>query len=311
MHTVIIGVGGVGGYYGGKISKSGQKVTMIARGKHLEAILENGLQIKSIEGDFITHPKITNDISQVEKADLILICTKSWQVQSAAQSIEPLLKENTVVIPLQNGADNADKVMASIDKKHVLGGLCKIYSKMEAPGVISHFGHTPEIIFGELDASKTDRLLQVKEVFDKASFLNTISENIHLDIWSKFMFIATVSGLGGLTRATIGKMYVYPELQKMLRATATEIYQIALAKGISLPSSLVDGIMGFISKQPYDATASTQRDIMAGRPSELDNFNGFIVKEGQRLGVETPTNTFIYSCLQPMEAKARLPKNKT
>ncbi|MBQ4801798.1 2-dehydropantoate 2-reductase [Aquimarina sp. MMG015] len=310
MHTVIIGVGGVGGYFGGKISHSGQKVSMIARGTHLQAILNNGLKIKSIDGDFETKPfLVTDDIKKVDKADLILICTKSWQVIEAAELIKPMLKEDTIVIPLQNGADNTEKVMSVIDPKYVLGGLCKIYSKIESPGVISHFGHAPEVIFGELNENTSERLLKVKEVFDKAGFKNKVSENIQGDIWSKFMFIATVSGLGALTRATIGEMYAHPELNKMLRNTALEIYQVALKKEVAMPPNIVEGIMNFIGKQPYTATASTQRDIMEGKPSELDNFNGFIVKEGKKLGVETPTNAFVYSCLQPMEAKARKAKN--
>ncbi len=310
MHTVIIGVGGVGGYFGGKISHSGQKVSMIARGNHLQAILNNGLKIKSIDGDFETQPfLVTDNIGKVDKADLILICTKSWQVKQATELIKPILKDNTLVIPLQNGADNAEKVMSVIDKKHVLGGLCKIYSKIESPGIISHFGHTPEVIFGELNENTSQHLLKVKEVFDKSGFKNRVSENIQVDIWSKFMFIATVSGLGALTRATIGEMYAHPELNKMLKNTAHEIYKVALKKEVVMPPNIVEGIMNFIGKQPYTATASTQRDIMEGKPSELDNFNGFIVKEGKKLGVETPTNTFIYSCLQPMEAKARKAKN--
>ncbi len=310
MHTVIIGVGGVGGYFGGKISNSGQKVTFVARGKHLEAIQKNGLQVKSIAGDFVTTPfMVTNDVNSIEKPDLVLICTKSWQVIEAAELIKPILKEDTIVIPLQNGADNAEKVLSVLDQKHVLGGLCKIYSKIESSGVISHFGHTPEVVFGEINKNKTTRLQSVKKVFDKAGFNNTISEDIYVDIWSKFMFIATVSGLGALTRATIGEMYENDGTQKILEQTATEIYKIGKTKGVALPENLVDKIMTFISKQPYNSTASTQRDILEGRPSELDNFNGFIVKEGKKLGIFTPANTFIYSCLQPMEAKARERKN--
>ncbi|WP_282085488.1 ketopantoate reductase family protein [Aquimarina algiphila] len=310
MHIVVIGVGGVGGYFGGKIANSGQKVTLIARGKHLDAIRKNGLQVKSIDGNFVTHPfLVTDNIDTLEKADLVLICTKSWQVAEVAKLIMPILKENTVVIPLQNGADNAEKVCAVLDKKYVLGGLCRIYSKIEAPGVISHFGHSPEVVFGELDKSKTDRLQNIKEIFDKAGFKNTISEDIEVDIWSKFMFIATVSGLGALTRATIGEMYENPDVKELLEQTATEIYKIGTGKNVNLPKDLVDRIMVFISKQPYDSTASTQRDIIEGRPSELDNFNGFIVKEGIKLDISTPINGFTYRCLQPMEVKARSAKN--
>ncbi|WP_025743432.1 ketopantoate reductase family protein [Aquimarina pacifica] len=306
MHTVIIGVGGVGGYFGGKIAHSGQKVTFVARGKHLEAMQTNGLEVKSVDGDFKTNSfKATDVLKQVEKADLILICTKSWQVANAGELIKPILKDTTIVMPLQNGADNAEKLCDVIDSKHVVGGLCKIYSKIEAPGIISHFGHPPEIIFGELDALKTQRLQIPKAIFDKAGFLSTISDNIHVDIWSKFMFIATVSGLGALTRATIGEMYQNPETRNIMSETATEIHNIGTAKGVTLPENLVDRIMTFISMQPFDSTASTQRDIMAGRPSELYNFNGFIVREGEKLEIATPTNHFIYSCLQLMENKAR------
>ncbi|SHJ32240.1 ketopantoate reductase family protein [Aquimarina spongiae] len=306
MHTVIIGVGGVGGYFGGKISNSNQKVTLVARGQHLEAIQNNGLQVKSIQGDFVTHPyMVTDDIGEVEKADLILICTKSWQVIAAAKMVIPLLKEGTVVMPLQNGADNIEKLLSVLPPKHVVGGLCKIYSKIEDYGVISHFGHDPEVVFGEIDKNKTERIQKIKQLFDTAGFRNTISEDIYVDIWSKFMFIATVSGLGALTRITIGEMYENIGTKSILEQTATEIFKVGMAKGVQLPDDLVSRIMSFIGKQPYDSTASTQRDILEGRPSELDNFNGFIVKEGEKLGIETPVNSFIYSCLQPIEAKAR------
>lgn len=306
MHIVIIGTGGVGGYFGGKISKSGQKVTFLARGKHFEAIRKGGLRVKSIDEDFVTFPFLVTDIiDKIEKADLILICTKSWQVEEVSSMLKPILKKSTTVIPLQNGADNASKVASALGIEYVLGGLCKIYSKIESPGVISHFGYTPEIIFGELDKTITNRLQKVKKVFDKAGIKNKISKDIHVDIWSKFIFIATLSGLGGLTRATIGEMYKNPNIRDILEQTATEIYAIGLAKGVLLPQNLVAQIMDFISKQPYESTASTQRDIMQGKPSEIENFNGYIVKEGKRLGISTPINTFIYSCLQPMEAKSR------
>ncbi len=310
MHTVVFGVGGVGGYFGGKISNSGQKVTLIARGEHLKAIKNNGLKVNSINGDFVTHPYlVTDQINEAEKADLILVCTKSWQVAEAAKLVLPIIKENTVVIPLQNGADNVEKLLSAVPKQHVLGGLCKIYSKIETPGVISHFGHDPEVVFGEIEGTLTKRLSTIQQVFNKAGFHNTISKNIYVDIWSKFMFIATVSGLGALTRLTIGEMYQDSGTQNLLEKTAQEIYEIGVAKGIGLPSDLVKRIMAFIGKQPFDSTASTQRDILEGRPSELDNFNGFIVEEGKKLGIFTPVNAFIYSCLQPMEAKARLTKN--
>ncbi len=306
MHIVIVGIGGVGGYFGGKIAQSGQKVTMIARGQHLAAIRAKGLQVRSIEGDFTVHPHhVTDTIADVVPADLLFICTKSWQVAEAAASVRSLVHQDTIVIPLQNGADNAERIATIVPTENVIGGLCKLYSKIEAPGVISHFGYTPEIIVGALEASQKERLSVVQEVLTLAGIKHHVSDTIQIAIWSKFMFIATVSGLGALTRATIGAMYASPVLQKMLRETATEMHAVAIARGVPLPDTLVDRTLAFIAKQPYEATASTQRDIMEGRPSELENFNGFIVQEGKKLGIPTPMNELIYHCLLPMETKAR------
>ncbi len=306
MKIVVYGIGGVGGYFGGKLTQTKNEVVFIARGEHLNTIQKEGLKVKSIKGDFIVKPELaTNDISKVGKADLILVCTKSWQVEDAAKTINPLLHDETMVLPLQNGANNAEKLLKVLDKKHVLAGLCRIYSKVDAHGVVNHFAHEPEIIFGELDNEISDRIKEVDKVFKEANFLSTVPEDIHVEVWTKFMFIATVSGIGGLTRVTIKEMADDNYLNNVMRQTATEIYNVAKAKKINLSEKIVDGIMNFIENQPAGTTASTQRDIMEGRPSELENFNGYIVREGKNLDVEVPTNEFIYHCLLPQEIKAR------
>lgn len=306
MKIVVYGIGGVGGYFGGRLTQTNNEVLFIARGKHLDAIQKNGLQVKSANGDFIAKPILaTNDISKIGKVDLVLICTKSWQVEEAAKIIKPLLHDETMVLPLQNGADNAEKLLNILDKKHVLAGLCRIYSKVDAPGVVNHFAHEPEIVFGELDNVLSERIKKLDKVFKEAKFLSTIPEDIHVEIWTKFMFIATVSGIGGLTRVTIKEMADDTYLNNIMRQTAIEIYNVAKAKNINLSEKVVSGIMNFIEVQPAGTTASTQRDIMEGRPSELENFNGYIVKQGKKLGIETQTNEFIYHCLLPQEVKAR------
>ncbi len=204
---VVYGIGGVGGYFGGKLIQAGYDVTFIARGAHLKAVKEKGLHVKSINGDFIAKPTLaTDDITKVPQADLVLLGVKSWQVKDAAKQIKTILTKNTSVLPLQNGANNADTLLTVLEKQNILAGLCKIVSKIEAPGVINHFVYEPEIIFGELENTKTERVKQLQEVFDKAGFKNTISDNIHLDIWEKFLFIATVSGIGALTRSNFGVM---------------------------------------------------------------------------------------------------------
>ena len=305
MKIVVIGAGGVGGFFGGKIAKAGYDVTFIARGKHLETISTNGLQVKSIDGDFTVFPKVTDDISSVKNPDLIILGVKSWQVVDVAKQIKPILNSSTMVLPLQNGADNADKLRSVLPTKNVVAGLSRIVSKIEAPGVINHFAFVPQINFGEYDNSKTARIQKVKAVFDKARIKNRVSEDIHLDIWRKFLFITNISGIGALTRVVFGMMREDKAIRKMILDTASEIKQVANAKGIALTEKDIETAIQAIDTTDYNTTASMQRDILEGRPSELENFNGYIVHQGERLDIKTPVNSFIYYALLPQEKLAR------
>lgn len=305
MNIIVIGAGGVGGYFGGKLAKAGFNVTFIVRGKHLEAIKKNGLQVKSINGDFTVHPKVTDAISAIKNPDLVILGIKSWQIIEVAKQLKPVINKNTMVLPLQNGADNADKLLSILEKENVLAGLCKIVSKVEAPGIINHFAYDPEIVFAEYDNTKTDRIKSIKTIFDKAGFNNTIPDNIHLDIWKKFLFIATVSGIGALTRVVFGDFRKDDNVRQMLYDTANEIVAVANAKNVLLNNSHIEMIMNVIDNLDYKTTASMQRDVMQGRPSELENFNGYIVKQGELLNVSTPVNKFVYQCLLPQEKQAR------
>jgi len=305
MNIVVFGTGGVGGYFGAKLHKAGFKVTFIARGKQLAAIKSNGLQIKSINGDFIIHPEVTDDASTLVSPDLILLGVKSWQITEVAHIVKPIIDKNTMVLPLQNGADNADKLRAVLNIENVLAGLCKIVSKVEDYGIINHFAFDPEIIFGEYNNEQTSRIKQLKLVFDKAGFKNKLSENIHLDIWRKYLFITTVSGIGALTRSLFGVMKQNDAIMDMMLKTAQEIKQVANTKGISISDADVERTLKMFDQMPFGTTASMQRDMMEKKPSELENFNGYIVKQGVELGVETPLNSFVYNCLLPQEESVR------
>ena len=305
MKIVVIGTGGVGGYFGGRIAKAGYDVTFVARGKHLEAIKKNGLYIKSISGDFKLTPKITDVLNSITNPDLIILGVKSWQVLDVAQQIRPILTPKTMVLPLQNGADNADKLLSVLPKKNVLAGLSRIVSKIEAPGIINHFAFIPQINFGECDNSKTERIQHLQTIFDNAGFKNVHSEDIYLDIWRKFLFITTISGIGALTRAVFGIMRESETIRSIIYKTADEIKQIANAKGIQLTNKDIETTIQAVDKNDFNTTASMQRDLMEGRPSELENFNGYIVQQGIELGIHTPTNSLIYHCLLPQEEQAR------
>ncbi len=306
MEILVYGIGGVGGYFGGKLAHAGYNVSMIARGEHLKEIQTNGLEIESIHGNFKVNPKlVTSDIRMVPKPELIILGVKSWQIPSVAREIKPIMGDDTIVLPLQNGADNYEKLSNILPEKNILAGLCFIVSFLDRPGKIKHTAFEPMITFGEIDNSRTKRVLQMKQIFVEAGIASTIPENIQLEIWKKFLFICTVSGLGGLTRVSIDKIRESKYLSEMMRKSAREILQVGKAKDIPLQEKHLDMVFDIINSQPAGTTASTQRDIMNGKPSELENFNGFIVREGERLNVETPVNRYIYECLKPMEEKAR------
>jgi len=306
MKILVYGAGGVGGYFGARLAESGNKVSFIARGEHMRAIKESGLQLESINGDITVHPElVTNDINEVGTPDLILLGVKSWQLSEVASELKKIISKDTIVLPLQNGADNYEKLTEILPKENVLAGLCFIVSYIEKPGKIKHASFEPRIVFGEADNSQSERISIISNLFSEAriDFLNP--ENVQLEIWKKFLFICTISGIGGLTRVSIDKIRNSAYLFDLMKQTSAEIRSVANAKDIPLNNEHIEKAFQIIENQPQGTTASTQRDIMEGKPSEIENFNGFIVREGERLGIKTPVNKMIYECLKPMEEQAR------
>ena len=306
MKILVYGAGGVGGYFGARLAESGNKVSFIARGEHMRAIKESGLQLESINGDITVHPElVTNDNNEVGTPDLILLGVKSWQLSEVASELKKIISKDTIVLPLQNGADNYEKLTEILPKENVLAGLCFIVSYIENPGKIKHASFEPRIVFGEADNSQSERISIISNLFSEAriDFLNP--ENIQLEIWKKFLFICTISGIGGLTRVSIDKIRNSAYLLDLMKQTSGEIRSVANAKGIPLNDEHIEKAFQIIENQPQGTTASTQRDIMEGKPSEIENFNGYIVTEGERLGIKTPVNKMIYECLKPMEEQAR------
>lgn len=310
MHIVIYGTGGVGGYFGSRLAQAGNKVTFIARGKHLQAIQQNGLQLKSYKGNYTVFPAdATDDITQIsEKIDLVLIAVKTWQLPKVATHIKKVLFDETMVISLQNGVTNQDILSDILGKERVLGGLCTIVSKIEESGIITHISYEPTIVFGELDNKKTERALLLKQKFEEANIKTILADDIQVAIWTKFLYISTVSAIGALTRSTIGEMIAVPEIKEIMLQTAYEIVEVAKVKGVLLPSDIVQKQFKIIENQPYDTTSSLQRDIMGGKPSELEAQNGAIVKMGKKWNVPTPINHFIYYSLIVQEQKHRKKK---
>ena len=306
MRVAVYGTGGVGGYFGGQLALAGEQVYFIARGAHLQAIRENGLEVASVKGNFkIIHALAAETPSEIGAVDVVLVAVKAWQVPEIATKLEPLLGPDTFVVPLENGVESADQLATVIGKHRVAGGLCKIISFIEGPGKIKHAGAEPFIAFGELDNSKSERTEKLLEAFQRVGVASKIPEDIHAAIWEKFLFIASISGIGAVTRSPIGILRTVPETRAMLEEAMHEIYRVALAKGIQLKDTVLSKTMGFVDQLPATGTSSMQRDIAEGKPSELEAQNGAVVRFGKEKNVPTPVHAFIYNCLLPSELNAR------
>jgi 2-dehydropantoate 2-reductase len=305
MKVAIIGTGGVGGYFGGKIAKAGFDVTFLARGKQLEALQNNGLTVKSILGDFhVDSVQATDSISSIGKCDLVILCSKAWQLKEVLIDLKSILKDDSVILPLQNGVVAADELETVINKNNIIGGLCRIFSQIESPGVINHFGITPIIVFGELDNSKSDRILRIKEMFDKSGIDSRISDNIIAELWKKFIGIC-VSGLLAVAKSTYGEIRELPETRQMMIDLMNEVYSLSQKIGIQIESDFVDKSVLAIDKFPYETTSSLTRDVWEGKPSEIEYQNGTVIRLAEKYNVDVPINRFVYSCILPMEKKAR------
>lgn len=305
MRIAIVGSGGVGGYFGAKLALGGNDVTFIARGEHLKTIKQKGLKIKGISGDFMVFPvKATDRIEEAGVVDLVILGVKAWQVKEIAKELIPIVGDETVIIPLQNGVLAAEELKEQINERNVIGGLCRIMSRIESPGVINHFGIEPAIVFGELNNKKSEKVIQIKKVFDESGIDSRIAENIQVDLWKKFISICA-SGLLAVTRSTYGEIRELKETRQLTHELLNEIFKVSQAAGISIKPDYIDKAIGFIDGYPYDSTSSLTRDVWEGKPSEIEYQNGTVVKLGEKYGVDTPVNRFIYSCILPLERKAR------
>ena len=306
MRIAVVGAGGVGGYFGGRLSESGQDVTFVARGKHGDAIRRDGLRVKSINGDFVVKPaRVTDSSSSVGTADLVIVGVKAWQLAEISRALLPMLGADTIVMPLQNGVEAAGQLAEVLGKDHVVGGLCKIITAVDAPGCIVHSGIDPLIAVGELDGSTSGRIDWLRDLFRQANVKVEVPKDIRISLREKFLLIAPWSGLAALTRIPIGILRDLPETRDLLERAMCEVQALASAHRIDLASDIVSTTLAFIDGVPPEGTASMQRDIAAGRPSELESMNGAVVRLGRINGTDTPVNAFVYDCLRPLELVAR------
>jgi 2-dehydropantoate 2-reductase len=306
VRIAVFGTGAVGGYFGARLAQAGEEVAFIARGEQLRALQDRGLRVDSPKGDFAVRPvRATDDPAQVGPVDVVLVGVKAWQVGEAAQAMRPLVGPETFVVPLQNGVEAPSQLAAVLGDEHVLGGLCRIISQVVEPGHVRHAGLEPYVALGELDNRPSERAARLRETFARAGVAAEVPPDIGVAMWGKFLFIASFSGVGAVTRVPAGVLRSLPETRRMLEGAMHEVLAVARARGIGLPEESISQTLGLIDGLPPGGTASMQRDIVAGRPSELESQNGAVVRLGREAEVPTPLHAFIYHTLLPLELRAR------
>jgi len=306
MRIAIFGAGGVGGYFGAQLTRSGEEVFFIARKEHLQAIHTHGLRVETPKGEIVIQPSQASDNpAQVGMVDTVILGVKAWQVPEAARAMKPMIGPETFVVPLQNGVEASSQLAVMLGAKHVLGGLCGTMSWIVGPGHIRSIGEVHFIKFGELDKRPSERTDQLRKAFERAGVKVEVPSDIHVALWEKFLFVVSFGGVGAVTRAPIGVIRTLPETRRLLEQCMREIFQVAHARQIALSDGIVEKSMMFLDSLAPSGTTSLQRDIADGKPSELDAWNGAVVRLGQEVGITTPLNSFIYHSLLPLELRAR------
>ena len=307
LKVAVYGVGGVGGYFGAVLARAGNPVSLIARGAHLQAIREKGLRIQTPKEEFTITPAAASDNpADIGPVDIVLVGVKAWQVPAAAKSMRPLVKPNTRVVPLQNGVEAVDDLVQVLGREHVLGGLCRIIASIAAPGVIKIGGMEPIVVLGELDGSElAGNARALLEAFRAAGVNVKAVPDIQSALWEKLLFITAVSGVGAVSRANVGEVRQSPPTRALLQQVMEEVAAVARRRGVRLADDIVTRTMAFIDTMPKEGTASMQRDVADGRPSELEAIIGSVVRFGMAGGVPSPATQFIYASLLPQEARAR------
>jgi len=299
MKIAIFGSGGVGGYFGGRLAAAGEDVTFLARGAHLTAMQKEGLHIASPLGDLhLPSVQATDRPQAIGPVDVVLFTVKLYDVDASAATLSPLIGPDTVVITLQNGVDAMDMVAKHVGADHVAGGAAYIVVVIDKPG---HLRHTAaqQLVFGERDSRRSDRLVAFEQAGIRAGFQAKASTDVQSLLWTKFVRLATWSGMTTATRSPMGVVRDTPETYDMMIAAIEEAIAVGTAKGVKFPPDLMESTINQIKTFPAASKSSMLEDFERGRRLELPWLSGAVVRIGKEVGVPTPIHQFITTILTP------------
>lgn len=298
MKILVMGSGGVGGYFGGRLALAGNDVTFVARGRHLEAIKANGLTLDSTLGNAVVKPaKVTDNPAEVGAVEIVMFATKMGDTESAARQLASIPGERLTVITFQNGVEGAELIAKALPKAHVVPGVARIASHISRPGVIEHRSPFARIEFGEANGGSSPRLDAFHAACTAAGIDATLAPEIQRNVWMKFALLAPFSGLTTLTGATAGPIRTTPGTRALLEAAVKEVIAVGKAAGAGLDDKDFAAVMKGLEGNPASMTSSMAHDRQAGKPLEVAYLSGAVVRLGERFGVPTPTHRFITEAL--------------
>lgn len=290
----ILGMGGVGGYFGGILAKAyfesdTIEIIFIARGETQKIIAKNGLKITTEEKESIVFPTVvSNDPAIIGKLDFLICATKTYDIEQSLLAIKKCITKNTVILPLYNGVNAPERISALFPDNEVLQGCVYIVSMIVSPGVIRKVGPFEKLFFGSTTAPLAV-LNKLQTIFENAKMESYLVENIEETVWEKFIFISALASATSYLNQNIGEILESQSSRSMYVALLNEITMIAAVKGLSLPPDIVMQTILKLEKTPHDATSSMHRDLMEGREIELASLTKFVVNEGAKYEIETPT----------------------
>jgi 2-dehydropantoate 2-reductase len=305
MRFAILGSGAVGGYFGAKLARSGQDVTFIARGAHLEAIRQRGLTVQSAKlGDFTVKAAAESDTSRIGAVDVVIVSVKAYDNATALPMLKPMIGPETVVLTLQNGVDSTDDVAAVVGQEHVLGGTTYVATALEGPGLIVQTGVHRSIIFGEVfhqHGTITPRVQAIADVMGAADIIVTPVADARVPIWDKFVYLAAFSGFTGASRLAIGHIWKFPHVQEMFYAASREIAAIAHAEGVTISPNRFETLREYMQNLPGSTRSSLLIDLEQGKRIEVEALQGAAVRRAAKHGIAVPIMSTLYALLKPME----------
>lgn len=306
MKIAIFGTGGVGGYFGGLLANAGYEVSFIARGAHLQAMRQSGLRVNSVNGDFhLKQVQVTDEPTEIGPVDYVIVAVKHYHLDLVVPQIKPLVGPGTTIVPLLNGVDAHEKLAEAYSKDAVVGGLCSLVSMIESPGVIKQASKLRRVVIGELDHNRSERVERIVQALAKGGAEAVHADNIHVALWTKFMFITSFGGVSSLARANAGEFLGCQASKDLFVRAMQEVNDLASAQGINLAPHAVENTLAFAEGFEPTATSSMQRDVEAGNLFELEAFNGTIVSLGKKYNVPTPVHETMYALLMPALMRAK------